>query len=126
MIHLDTNLLIALTDAADPHRETALGLMQHGVVAGISALAWGEFECGPVSPEGLSLVRRLLVGGIVPFDPAHAHEAARLFNATGRARRMKFDSLIAATAILSGAELATANPDDFRPFVAHGLRLAAL
>ncbi len=34
--------------------------------------------------------------------------------------------MIAATAILSGAELATANPEDFRPFVAHGLRLAAI
>jgi predicted nucleic acid-binding protein len=125
LIHLDTNLLIALSDGADPHREAALRLMQREVTAGISALAWWEFECGPVSREGISLIRRLLVGGIVPFDQSHAHEAARLFNATGRARRMKFDSLIAASAILSGAEFATANPEDFRPFVAHGLRLVA-
>lgn len=126
MIHLDTNLLIALTDAADPHREAALGLMQGGISAAVSSLAWWEFECGPVTSEGLLLVRRLLPGGIIPFEESHAREAARLFNAAGRARRLKFDSLIAATAILSGAELATANPEDFRPFVLHGLKLFAV
>jgi len=51
MIHLDTNLLIALTDAADPHRETALGLMQRGVIAGISALAWGSLNAGRSRPR---------------------------------------------------------------------------
>jgi predicted nucleic acid-binding protein len=127
MIHLDTNLLIALADEGDLHREIALHLMETCTTAvAVSALAWWEFECGPITPEGLLLVRRLLLGGIVPFQESQAQEAARLFNAAGRARRLKFDSLIAATAILAGAELATANPDDFEPFVAHGLKLLPL
>ena len=123
MIHLDSNLLIALADAADPHRARALRLMRTLPEAAVSSLAWWEFECGPVSPEGASLVRRLLPGGIVPFHEAHSTAAAGLFNAAGRARRLKFDSLIAATAILADAELATANPGDFHPFVPHGLKL---
>lgn len=126
MIHLDTNVLIALADAADPHRATALSLMAGRPLAAVSSLAWWEFECGPVSLEGALLVRRLLTAGIVPFSDAHSHEAARLFNAVGRARRFKFDCLIAATAILAGAELATVNPDDFQPFVPHGLKLLPL
>ena len=97
--------------------------MQTAPRAAVSSLAWWEFECGPVSQAGTRLVRRLLAGGILPFTDAHSTEAARLFNAAGRARRFKFDSLIAATAILDGAELASTNPDDFQPFVPHGLML---
>ena len=126
MIHLDTNLLIALADAADPHRATALDLMRDAPFAAVSALAWWEFECGPINREGLLLVHRLLPAGIIPFDENHSREAARLFNAAGRVRRLKFDSLIAATAILAGAELATTNPGDFQPFLPHGLKLHPL
>jgi predicted nucleic acid-binding protein len=123
MIHLDTNLLIALADSSDPHRDSALRLMELHSAAAVSSLAWWEFVCGPVSADGALMVRRLLPGGILPFDEVHSHEAARLFNAVGRARRFKFDSLIAATAILAGAELATVNREDFEPFVPHGLKL---
>lgn len=125
MIHLDANLLIALADAADPHRAGVLRLMEPLPEAAVSSLAWWEFVCGPVPPEGAMLVRRLLPGGIVPFDEAHATEASRLFNAVGRIRRLRFDSLIAATAILGQADLATANPGDFQAFVPHGLKLLA-
>lgn len=123
MIHLDSNLLIALADASDPHRADAMRLMGSLPLAAASSLAWWEFECGPVSREGLAIVRIMMTGGIIAFDDLHASEAARLYYAVGRARRFKFDSLIAATAILTGAELATANPDDFRPFTPHGLKL---
>lgn len=126
MIHLDTNLLIALADASDPHRSTALRLMATTPAAAVSCLSWWEFECGPVSPDGRLLVRQLLTGGILPFAEIHSNEAARLFNAAGRSRRLKFDSLIAATAILAGAELATVNADDFSAFVPHGLKLLPL
>lgn len=123
MIHLDSNLLIALADAADPHRLAALRLMESLPQAAVSSLAWWEFECGPVTVEGLAIVRIMLPGGIIALGPAEAAEAARLFNAVGRARRHKFDSLIAATAILAGASLATVNRSDFLSFVPHGLKL---
>ena len=67
-----------------------------------------------------------LAGGIIPFGEPHAKEAARLFYAVGRSRRFKFDSLIAATAILANAELATVNAADFQSFVPHGLKLRDL
>ncbi len=123
MIHLDSNLLIALSDAGDPHREAALKLMLSFPQAAVSSVAWWEFECGPVSSEGIRILHRTLAGGVIPFEEAHAKEAARLFNAVGRSRRFKFDSLIAATAILSNAELATVNEADFLPFVPYGLKL---
>lgn len=123
MIHLDTNLLIALADAEDPHHPRALKLMRANPRAAVSSLVWWEFACGPVSEAGLLLIRKLLPGGIIPFTEAHSAEAARLFNSVARARRLRFDSLIAATAILAGAELATLNPEDFQPFTPHGLRL---
>lgn len=123
MIHLDSNMLIALADVSDPHRARVMRLMQTLPHAAASSLAWWEFECGPVSAEGLALVRLMLPGGIIPFELSHAAEAARLFNEAGRARRYKFDSLIAATAILTGAELATVNPGDFAVFTNHGLKL---
>ena len=50
--------------------------------------------------------------------------AAELFNKTGRRRESRFDCLIAATAILSRAEVATVNESDFKVFVPHGLKLA--
>jgi len=48
-----------------------------------------------------------------------------LFNKTGRQRGSRFDCLIAATAILAQAEVATVNQTDFKNFVQHGLKLIA-
>lgn len=62
----------------------------------------------------------------MPLDEAAAEHAAALCNAVGRKRQLRTDSLIAATAILADADLATFNAVDFRPFVAHGLKLLAL
>jgi predicted nucleic acid-binding protein len=46
-----------------------------------------------------------------------------LFNARGRHRNLKTDALIAAAAIRANAEFVTVNVADFKPFIAHGLRL---
>jgi predicted nucleic acid-binding protein len=52
--------------------------------------------------------------------------AAELFNKTGRRRGTRFDCLIAATAIIAQAEVATVNQSDFNVFVAYGLKLAVV
>jgi predicted nucleic acid-binding protein len=69
------------------------------------------------------LVESVIGSRVVPFDRATAAAAADLFNRTGRRRGSRFDCLIAASAILGGAEFATENTGDFAPFVAHGLKL---
>jgi hypothetical protein len=58
------------------------------------------------------------------FEKATAVFAADLFNKTGRRRGSRFDCLIAATAILADAEIATANQSDFKVFVSYGLKIA--
>ena len=65
----------------------------------------------------------MLQSGILPFEEATAALAGELFFRTGSKRRTRLDSMIAATAILAGAELATVNREDFEPFVPHGLML---
>jgi predicted nucleic acid-binding protein len=88
-----------------------------------AALAWYEFLCGPVASRHIQIVRGFLSGGVVAFEEVQAIEAARLFNAVGRTRRLRTDAMIAATAIVAGARLATLNAEDFKAFVPHGLTI---
>jgi len=122
MIHLDTNLLVALPVLArEKHPLTQR--ISKGEPAAVSSLVWFEYMCGPLTEAEQPLVRAVIGGRIVALDDMIAERAAVLFNAAGRKRSLRTDSLIAATAILEGAELATFNADDFTPFVAHGLGL---
>ena len=88
-----------------------------------AAPAWYEFLCGPVASRHIQIVRGFLSGGVVAFEEVQAIEAARLFNAVGRTRRLRTDAMIAATAIVAGARLATSNAQDFKAFVPHGLTI---
>jgi predicted nucleic acid-binding protein len=74
--------------------------------------------------NGTPIVKALLSDGVIGFEAKQADEAARIFNHAGRRRRLKFDAMIAACAICADAQLATANHDDFLPFVPFGLTLA--
>lgn len=89
----------------------------------MSALAWGEFLCGPLE-DSERAIARWVVRSHVPIATDEATVAARLFNLTGRRRNSFSDCLIAATAIMSGAELATANAAHFERSVDTGLELA--
>ncbi len=123
MICLDTSYLVRGLIAATAEAASLIKWIKKGEVLCASSIAWYEFACGPVDPEGLKLGRSLLAGGILPFDEMQADQAARLFNATGRLRRLRVDTIVAATALVAGASLATANRRDFLPFVEHGLKL---
>jgi predicted nucleic acid-binding protein len=89
-----------------------------------SAIAWTEFLNGPVAPLDVMRVGSVLQSRIVAFGQPEAVLAADLFNKTGRRRGSRFDCLIAATAILAQAELATVNQSDFGVFQPQGLKLA--
>jgi predicted nucleic acid-binding protein len=80
-----------------------------------------EFATDPVRAELIESVRQVLQDRIVPVTRDEAELAASLFILVGRKRAIRFDCLIAATAIQAGARLATANKSDFAPFIPHGL-----
>jgi predicted nucleic acid-binding protein len=124
MIHLDTNYLIGLAVAGSPQAKGVDQWLAAGESLAASALAWTEFLNGPVQPQEITLVESTIEGRVVPFDKAAAALAADLFNKTGRRRGSRFDCLIAATAILARAEIATADESDFKVFIPHGLKLA--
>lgn len=120
-IHLDTNYLIQFAAGRKP-AESVLAWIGQGVSIHVSAMAWAEFRCGPLSEEECTLVSEIL-SGVIPVTEEVANKAGQLFDATGRRSRSLADCLIAATAISARAKLATNNRADFKPFLAHGLEL---
>ena len=123
VIHLDTNILIAIAAPESPLRIELQRWLAQGFSVAVSAMTWAEFKCGPASPEFIEAWRVLLVDRIVPIDQTLAELAAALFNQTGRRSRSLPDCLVAATAIHSDAQLATLNRSDFDLFAKFGLVL---
>jgi predicted nucleic acid-binding protein len=121
---LDTNALIALADPAAGVVAFVRERVMAGLLPGASAVAWHEFVRGPLLPDELLRVERVVGARIQPVTRGTAELAARLFNATGRRRASTADCFVAASAIESDAELFTANLGDFEPFVPFGLQLA--
>lgn len=127
VVHLDTSFLIRALVAGSPEAETLRRWLARSVAAGISTLAWAEFLCGPMNeelPPSAQVLARRLAWIHAPLGTEEASRAADLFNRTGRRRGSLADCIIAATAMISGAALATSNPRDFAPFVEEGLELA--
>jgi predicted nucleic acid-binding protein len=123
VILLDTNHLIrCLVKGTDVAQQISRWLTERQQLA-TTALCWYEFVNGPVDEQAVALVTALLADRILPFTAAHSREAARLYNETGRRRTMRIDAMVAAVAIVTNAELATENTDDFILFVPLGLRL---
>ena len=123
MIVLDANYLIAAPKSDSAELAAIAGWHAAGETLATTAIAWTEFLSGPVTPEDIADLRVLLEGGILPFDEEAAEAAVLLFNAVGRRRTLRVDSMIAASAMLHGGRLATRNLQDFRLFIPHGLML---
>jgi predicted nucleic acid-binding protein len=124
MIHLDTNYLIGLLVKGSSQAVEVDTWLAVGQPLAASAVAWTEFLNGPVTPLEVTRAEAVLQSRIVPFGRPEAVLAAELFNKTGRRRGSRFDCLVAATAIVAQAEVATVNKSDFQSFVPHGLKLA--
>lgn len=121
-LHLDTSFLIrALVPGSD---EAGLfrTWLRDGRPLSMSTVAWGEFLCGPLDEAAATIAARL-VRRHAPLGVEEAATAARLFNGTGRRRGSFADCLVAATALVEGAALATSDQADFRRFEIEGLRL---
>lgn len=123
MIQLDTSFLIRslARETAEARKLRAWIRARENVV--VSAIAWTEFLCGPLSTFAVEEAAELL-GEPLAFDAIDAILAAELFNASGRRRGTLLDCMIAALAIRHDARLATNNVTDFQRFSAQGLNLA--
>jgi len=125
VIHCDTSFLIR---AAVPRTSQSVALRQwvkERRSLAVSAIAWGEYLCGPVSDAERRAYEELL-GAPIAFVPAASEVAAHLFNVSGRRRGTFTDCLIAASAIVEGAEFVTVNTAHFVRMVPVGLRLVEL
>ncbi len=122
MICLDTNYLIR---ALIPLTEEAIAVenwLGSRKPLCIPAVAWYEFLCGSTEEEE-RLAFALLKGGILPFTPSEAQVAASGFRSLNKPRHLRVDAMIAASAIISKAPLATNNRSDFEPFIPYGLEI---
>ena len=119
-IHLDTSFLVGAVDPDLPQYSQLREWIDEGADIEVSAVAWAEFCCGPATPEERNAARRLLPEPI-PLTGHDAEIAARLFNVSGRRRKLFRDCLIAAVAMSSNAAVATSNLADFRRFEIEGL-----
>jgi predicted nucleic acid-binding protein len=123
MIHLDTNFLVDLVTAGSAGGLKILAWLKAGKSVTASAVAWSEFCNGPLSKAQKDAAFTVLNRKVADFTWREAEEAARLFNLTGRRRGSHADCMIAASAILAGAPLATFNAGDFQRLVPFGLVL---
>lgn len=123
MIHLDANFLVrGLVPGSNEAARIDAWLLSDEEVE-ISAVAWGEYLCGPLTAVEEAAARQL-IRTVHPVAREEAELAAQLFNLAGRRSRSFAVCSIAATAIRSGAKLATNNTADFSRFQSHGLNLA--
>ena len=123
MIHLDTSFLIRALVRGSPEDARLREWIRANEPLGMSAIAWAEFLCGPVDEAVLSLASAV-VARRFQFTEEMATMVARLFNGSGRRRGTMIDCMIAATALVEEAAVATSNPGDFSRFEAFGLALA--
>ena len=122
MICLDTNYLIRGLVKDSSEGSQLVEWVEASELLVAAAPCWYEFLCGPIT-EAHRVTMRAFLSKIVPFEERQAAEAARLFNAAGRPRRLRGYAMIAGTAIAAGAKLATGNRGDFQAFLSAGLRL---
>ena len=122
MIQLDTSFLIHALVKDAPEDKLLRTWIREQTTLAVSAIAWAEFLCGPLEPHQAELAGRV-IDHVLPFGVEDAAMAAELFNRTGRRRGSLADCMVAATALIRGAPLATANPADFRRLRERGLEL---
>jgi predicted nucleic acid-binding protein len=122
MICLDTNYLILGVTAGSEESRSLVAWIEAGETLITPMPAWFEFIYGPVT-EDQKMTMQAFISHIVPFAEAEAVEAARLYNAIRRKRSLRVDAMIAGTANMAQARLATRNRADFLPFMDHGLLL---
>lgn len=123
MIHLDTSFLIRALIRGTPEDRSLRRWVANGEQLAISAIAWAEFRCGPLTPDEMATVGAM-IGSHAAFTKDDAETAARLFNESGWRRGSLIDCMIAAAALADDAPVATANRADFERLQSFGLAVA--
>jgi predicted nucleic acid-binding protein len=123
MIHIDASFLVSALQPGTAEEVKLNAWLGGNEILRMSAVAWAEFFCGPLSPPD-ELIARRMFSQVEALSGADAELAAQLFNKTGRRSRSLADCMIGAVAIRCGAKLATVNTADFQPLVRYGLVLA--
>ena len=126
MIHLDTNMLVELSQQRSDFGSSISRKITEGGSLSCCSIAWSEFSNGPITPEQVSNVLDLICSRVTPFDRHDGELAAKLFNFGGRRRGSGSDCMIAAAAIRAKATLATHNRKDFSRFESQGLQIEPL
>ena len=114
---LDTSVAIHLRDR-DPDILNKVTALNDRVVLSIITLV--ELEGGVYAKPALTAIRRsrldvmLSVLGVIEFDQAAAAAYRSIVEQAGFSRRKMADRMIAATALVHQAQLATMNADDFK------------
>jgi predicted nucleic acid-binding protein len=116
VIHLDTSFLIRALVPGTPENARLRHWVDEATPLTLSAIALCEFLCGERARRGDLGNLEAVLGPVVPVGPDEAELAARLFNESGRRRSSLNDCLVAATAVLHGASLATCNVAHFSRF----------
>jgi predicted nucleic acid-binding protein len=119
-VHLDTNQLIGAGKIGSSAHGRVDRWLRAGETLEVSAVAWAEFLCGPISVAEKAIAQGI-VTKIHVLDATSASLGATLFNDSGRRSRSLPDCLIAATALIGQSPLATENVADFKFFIPHGL-----
>lgn len=113
-VHLDTSALINALTGPRQSLETLIGLIEDGHRISLSAIVLYEWLRGPRTRPELIAQEHLFPRHLaVPFGPAQADEAAKLYASIKRPRRREIDLAVASCALVDGAALWTLNRADF-------------
>lgn len=122
MILVDTSILVDAFTGPRDLLASLTGTVRLGERLGVPALVLYEYLRGPRSEAEIAYQERVFPAHTaLPFGPAEAAIAARLYRTLVRPRQREIDIAIAATALAHEAALWTVNAPDFRDIP--GLRL---
>jgi tRNA(fMet)-specific endonuclease VapC len=113
---VDTNIAIYASEGVEPVLER---FIEHEGMILLSALSLAGLQRGLYLDPGLTLLRQerletlLLVVSVLPFDARAAEAYGRIIMQIGRRKKLDFDRMLAAHAIVSESVLVTANVADF-------------
>jgi predicted nucleic acid-binding protein len=114
-IHIDTSALIGALVAERPALPKLMAFAEAGDRLMLSTIVLYEWLRGPRTRAELALQEELFPREqTIPFGPAEAAAAARLYASVKRPRGRESDLAIAACVVVHGGALWTLNRDDFK------------